>query len=85
MGREPHGDAGWEPVAAVGAMEAEVLRAALETADIPVVSRGETVGTIYALTATELGQVVLLVPADRLEEARALLQGSTAINFPEGD
>jgi hypothetical protein len=78
-------DPGWEPVAEVSAMEAEVLRAALDSAGIPVVSRGETVGTIFALSATELGQVVLLVPSERAEEARELLDGATAIDFPEGD
>ena len=76
---------GWEPVKITDMMEAEVLKAALETADIPVVLRGETAGRIYGITASELGSVFVLVPSDKLEEARALVEDSHPLNFPEGD
>ena len=76
---------GWEPVKVTDMMEAEVLKAALETAEIPVVLRGETAGRIYGITATELGNVFVLVPADRVEEARALIEDSRPINFPDED
>jgi len=66
-------------------MEAEILKAALEAADIPVVLQGESVGQIYGITASELGTVAVRVPADRLEEARLLVDSSEAIDFPEGD
>ena len=76
---------GWEILVRAGQMEAEVLRAALETADIPVAMRSETVGRIYGLTTQQLGEVTLLVPAERLEEARELLESSVPVDFPESD
>lgn len=78
-------DSGWSVVARVSTLEAEVLRAALETAEIPVRFLSETVGQIYALTASMLGEVRVLVPEDRAEEARALLADSRPIDFPESD
>ncbi|MFN2464316.1 MAG: DUF2007 domain-containing protein [Candidatus Dormibacteria bacterium] len=76
---------GWQVVRETSAMEAEILKAALEAADIPVVLQGETVGRLYGITASDLGSVALLVPPDRLAEARALVDSSEPIDFPEGD
>jgi hypothetical protein len=75
----------WEVLARLSRMEAEIYRAALETAGIPSYELGETVGQIYALTSSELGAVDLLVPSDRVAEARELLDSSTALDMPEGD
>ncbi|GAC1584222.1 MAG: hypothetical protein NVS3B24_23350 [Candidatus Dormibacteria bacterium] len=75
----------WEVVRTTDSMEAEILKAALANADIPVVLQGETVGRLYGITASELGYVAVLVPADRLDEARALVDSSEAVDFPEGD
>ena len=79
----PGGD--WAVLQEAGQMEAEVLRAALETAEIPVTMQSEFVGRLYGLTSQELGAVTLLVPRARLEEARALLADSSPVDFPEGD
>jgi hypothetical protein len=76
---------GWEVVAKGASIEIDVLQAALETAGIPSVTLGETIGRIYALGALELGEVRLLVPPDRLMEARELLSDATPIDFPEAD
>ena len=75
----------WEVVRTTDAMEAEILKAALQSAEIPVVLQGESVGRLYGITASELGSVSVLVPADRLEEARALVDSSEPVDFPEGD
>ncbi|MEA2646360.1 MAG: putative prokaryotic signal transducing protein [Chloroflexota bacterium] len=75
----------WVVLQSAEQMEAEVLRAALETAGIPVVTTSEFVGRLYGLTSQELGAVRLLVPRSRVEEARELVNGSSAIDFPEGD
>jgi hypothetical protein len=75
----------WEVVKTTSAMEAEIFKAALETADIPVVLQAESMGRLYGITASELGNVAVLVPPDRLAEARELVDGSVAIDFPEGD
>lgn len=75
----------WVVLKKTDQMEAEVLRAALETADIPVAMRSEAVGRIIGVTNTELGQVTLLVPRDREQEARDLIDTAVAIDFPESD
>ena len=75
----------WECVRVAGQLEAEVLRAALETAGIPVVTEGEAYGRIVGLTVGPLGDVRIMVPADRLDEARELVDGSKPLNFPESD
>jgi Putative prokaryotic signal transducing protein len=75
----------WAEVKLTDAMEAEILKAALQSIDIPVVLVGEAVGRIYGITASELGNVHVLVPPDRLDEARELIDTSQAVDFPEGD
>jgi hypothetical protein len=66
-------------------MEAEILRAALETADIPVAMSSEFVGRLYGLTSQKLGEVTVLVPRERLQEATDLIENSVAVDFPESD
>jgi hypothetical protein len=66
-------------------MEAEILRAALETADIPVAMQSEFVGRLYGLTSQKLGEVTVLVPRERLQEATDLIENSVAVDFPESD
>jgi hypothetical protein len=78
-------DGDWEVVVVVDAMTADVLKAALETALIPVVSRQEASGRIIGLTVGSMGEVSLLVPGDRVAEARELIDDSHPIDFPEGD
>ena len=58
---------------ASGEMEAEGLRSALEAAGIPVVLRFEAAARYYPVTVDGLGAVRIMVPADRLEEARMIL------------
>ena len=77
---------GWEEVATPGSrLEADVLKAALETAAIPVVERAEAYGQIVGITVGDLGAISLFVPADRVAEARELLSDQRAIDFPQGD
>jgi hypothetical protein len=75
----------WVSVAEVQSMEAEILKAALDSAEIPVVLRGDIAGRLYGITASDLGTVKVLVPPERAEEATALIQSSEPIDFPEGD
>jgi len=74
----------WEVVAKGAQAEVDVWQAALETADIPNVTLGETVGR-YGLNTMELGEVRLLVPPDRWQEARALLSDARPLDFPDAD
>ncbi len=78
-------DGDWEVVTVVDALSADVLKAALETAGIPAVSRQGAFGQIIGLTVGPMGEVSLLVPRDRVVEARALIDDSHAVDFPEGD
>ena len=78
-------DGDWEVVTIVDALSADVLKAALETAGITVVMRQEASGRIIGLTVGSMGEVSLLVPRDRVVEARALIDDSHAVDFPEGD
>ena len=78
-------DGEWEVVTVVDALAADVLKAALETAGIAVVMRQEAYGRIIGLTVGSMGEVSLLVPRDRVVEARALIDDSHAVDFPEGD
>ena len=75
----------WAVLTVVDPLEAEVLKAALETAGFPVVVRQEASGRIIGLTVGSMGEVSLLVPEDRLSEAHALIADSHPIDFPESD
>ncbi|MGI8610046.1 MAG: putative signal transducing protein [Candidatus Dormibacteria bacterium] len=75
----------WAELKVTDSMEAEILKAALESIDIPVVLVGETVGRLYGITASDLGSVHVLVPPDRVQEARELIETSQPVDFPEGD
>ncbi len=56
-----------------GEMEAHGIRAALEAAGIPVHLNFEAAGKLYAVTVDGLGAVRIMVPTDRLEEAREII------------
>jgi len=68
---------GGSPTAVVrtvaGELEAETIRTALESAGIPVQIKMESVAKIIALTVDGLGKVDVLVPPERIEEARDIL------------
>jgi hypothetical protein len=53
--------------------EAQV-RAFLEASGIPTQVRGETLRTTHGISIDGLGSVEILVPADRADEARELLE-----------
>jgi len=77
---------GWVEVAVPASrLEADVLKAALETAGIPVVERAEAWAQIVGITVGGLGEIALFVPGDRAAEARDLLADSRPVDFPEGD
>jgi hypothetical protein len=56
-----------------GPLSAEVVRAKLESAGIPVLLRYEAIGRVLGLTVDGLGRVEVTVPLEREEEARDLL------------
>lgn len=56
-----------------GEMEAQGIRAALEAAGIPVHLNFESAGKLYAVTIDGLGAVRIMVPIDRVEEAKEII------------
>lgn len=56
-----------------GIIPAEMLAQRLQTADIPARAVQEAVGKAYGFTVGPMGVAYVLVPAERLEEARSLL------------
>ncbi|MEA3409507.1 MAG: DUF2007 domain-containing protein [Candidatus Eisenbacteria bacterium] len=71
----PERDAAFEVAyTASGEMEAQAIRAALEAAGIPARLKMEAAQKLFAVTVDGLGAVGVMVPADRLEEARAVIE-----------
>jgi hypothetical protein len=72
---------------AVGALDAEIYRASLEAAGIPVLVSQESVGSTYGLTIGSLGSVEILVPESRLDEALEIINSGSVedISTGEGD
>ena len=61
-----------------GQLAEEQVRAFLEANGIPTEVRGETLRTTYGISIDGLGSVEILVPADKAEEARDLLNQAEA-------
>lgn len=59
---------------AQGLLKAQVIKAKLETAGIPVLLDYESVGPIIGITVDGLGEVRVLVPARHADEARMLIE-----------
>ncbi len=59
---------------AAGLMRAQVIKSKLEEAGIPVLLDYESLGPVIGITVDGLGQVRVLVPQDRAEEARSLIE-----------
>ena len=70
---------------AAGQLEAEMLKAFLEAQEIPVTLNQESIGRTYGLSAGRLGEVHILVPDAREDEARQILDDLLAGKFELGD
>jgi len=57
-----------------GLLRAQVIKAKLEDADIPVLLDYESIGPIYGITVDGLGEVRILVPTRYADEARTLIE-----------
>ncbi len=56
-----------------GPLAAEVVKGRLESAGIPAMLKYESVGRTMGFIIDGLGEVQVMVPADRAQEARKLL------------
>ena len=61
---------------AAGLMQAEIIKGRLESASIPVMLDYESLGRVMGITVDGLGEVRILVPNERADEARELLTAS---------
>ena len=59
-----------------GLLRAEIIKGKLQVNDIPVLLEYESLGPVMGLTVDGLGQVRVLVPKDKADLARALLEES---------
>lgn len=62
---------------AQGMLEAEAVKGSLETSGIPVLLDYESLGQTLGITIGGLGEVRVLVPINRAEDARELLSSSS--------
>jgi hypothetical protein len=69
----PQGEREVEIYRAAGFLEAQMLKAQLEAANIPVMLQA---GTSLGFTVGSLGEVPVLVPKSRWEEARDILENN---------
>ena len=64
-----------------GEIHAQQIRAFLEAAGIPSVSRGEALRNTHGLTLNGLGTVKIVVPAENADRARELLASAESGTF----
>ncbi len=66
----------------LGSMQAEVIKGRLEASGIPAMLDAES--TILPFSVPDMGEVRILVPVDRAEEARELLGAEASEEEDEG-
>ncbi len=54
-------------------VEASIVKGLLESEGIPVFVQQEAIGKVYGMTLDGLGQIKILVPAERKDDAEQLL------------
>ncbi|HBT46875.1 MAG TPA: hypothetical protein DEA73_03180 [Peptococcaceae bacterium] len=64
----------WIVVASALPLEASLVKGLLESAGIPVRLRGEAIGRLYGLNLGPLGEVEVLVPEGKVDQAREILE-----------
>ncbi len=64
-----------------GQLDAEMIKAFLESNGIGVIAAGESVGTTYGITLGPLGDVDIMVTAEQADEARSLLDAMERGDF----
>jgi hypothetical protein len=70
---------------ASGLLRAQVIQGRLEVSGIPAVLDYEALGPTLGVTIDGLGEVRVLVPTDRADEARELLEADNEVDVDESD
>jgi hypothetical protein len=68
-----------------GMLDAEMIRSFLETAGIPSLLSHESAGTVFGLTLGPLGEVQVMVPAEKFEEAKNMLDAMDQGKYSQTD
>lgn len=67
-------DKKWEKVTVVtGELQAEIIRGMLEAQEIEVLLFQEGAGKVFSLSVGPLGEVEVMVPADKKDEASQII------------
>ncbi len=70
---------------AAGQLEAEMIKTFLESQEIPATLNQESVGRTIGLSAGRLGEVQVLVPNSRVEEAIEVLKDMSEGKYDLGE
>lgn len=70
---------------ASGLLNAQVIKGRLETSGIPAVLDYESLGPTLGITIDGLGEVRVMVPVERAEEARELLATTAEDGFADDE
>lgn len=68
-----------------GMLEAESVKALLESFGIPAFVNQESAGTTYGLTVGMLGEVEVVVPLSRIDEAKKIIADMNDGKFENDD
>ncbi len=70
-----------------GMLEAESVKILLESFGIPAYTNQESAGTVYGLTVGPLGEVEVVVPMDKVKEAKQVIEDmkSGKLETPDQD
>ena len=61
-----------------GMMEAEIIKAKLESEGIPAILRFESAGRLFGITMDGLGKVKIFVPDEFYSQAKSLIESQPA-------
>jgi len=70
-----------------GMLEAESVKILLESFGIPAFTNQESAGTVYGLTVGPLGEVEVVVPIEKVKEAKQVIEDmkSGKLEMPDQD
>lgn len=75
----------WTRVTITGPIEADIYKGLLESNDIPVFLRSDATQTVHPFNVGMLGDVDVMVPEDKVEVARRLMEDVDIEDIPEQD
>ena len=70
---------------ASGLLRAQVIKGRLEVSGIPAVLDYDSVSQVFGITIDGLGEVRVMVPIERVDEARELIAAGDDEDIAEGD